>query len=79
MTTAFLNHTSMIGIFKTNIGTPGESHSVLKAIRQHFDVGPCNVDIEDCDKVLRIVDLKVTEAQMIAFVQAQGYQCEILE
>ncbi|MCK7559694.1 hypothetical protein MKQ70_34015 [Chitinophaga sedimenti] len=69
----------MIGIFKTNIATHSESHNVLKAIRQHFDVGHCNVDIEDCDRVLRIVDLKVTEDQMVDFVKAQGYQCEILE
>lgn len=69
----------MIGIFKTNIASKRDRNYVLKAIQQHFDVGPCNVDIEDCDKVLRIVDLKVTEDRMIAFVKEQGFQCEILE
>ncbi|WP_295116554.1 hypothetical protein [uncultured Chitinophaga sp.] len=69
----------MIGIFKTNIATQSESYNVLKAIQQHFDVGQCNVDIEDCDRVLRIVDLKVPEDKMMEFVRMQGFLCEALE
>ncbi|RAI98410.1 hypothetical protein LX64_04772 [Chitinophaga skermanii] len=69
----------MIGIFKTNINTQHEKSSVISAIRNHFEVSACNVDLEDCDKVLRIVDLKTSEENIIAFVQQQGYECAILE
>lgn len=69
----------MIGIFKTNIGTYQERNLVIKAICNNFDVSSCNVDIEDCDKVLRITDMKVDEDHIIDFVKQQGFHCEVLE
>ncbi|MGX5820440.1 hypothetical protein ACWKWU_19750 [Chitinophaga lutea] len=39
----------------------------------------CHVDIEDCDKVLRVVDMNVDEPTMIDFVRQQGFHCEVLE
>ncbi|WP_298708975.1 hypothetical protein [Chitinophaga sp.] len=68
-----------IGIFKTNIGTLKARKRVISAICNTFEVASCNVDIEDCDKVLRVVDMKVDEPSMIRFVQAQGFECEVLE
>lgn len=73
------NTSAMIGIFKTNVATYRERNLVIKAICNNFDVGPCNIDIEDCDKVLRIVDLKVEEHHIIDFVKQQGFHCELLE
>lgn len=70
---------AMIGIFKTNIATPEERTHVLHAIRNNYEVGQCHVDLEDCDKVLRIVNMKVEENEMIQFVQQQGFNCEILD
>jgi hypothetical protein len=70
---------AMIGIFKTNIATPEERTNVLHAIRNNYEVGQCHVDLEDCDKVLRIVNMKVEENEMIKFVQQQGFNCEILD
>ena len=75
----YLNTSAMIGIFKTNIGTYHERNLIIRAIRNNFDVSSCNVDIEDCDKVLRIVDMKVDEHHIISFVKQQGFQCEVLE
>jgi hypothetical protein len=70
---------TMIGIFKTNIATSTERQHMIRAIHAHFDVDTCYVDIEDCDKVLRITDMKVDEYTMMAFVRQQGFLCEILE
>lgn len=70
---------AMIGIFKTNIATPEDRQKMITAIKAHFDVSSCYVDLEDCDRVLRIVDMKVAEHTMIAFVQQQGFACEVLE
>jgi hypothetical protein len=70
---------AMIGIFKTNIDTPAERQYIINAIQRHFDVGTCYVDLEDCDKVLRITNMKVDEYTMISFVRAQGFLCEILD
>lgn len=70
---------AMIGIFKTNIATPEDRQHILYAIRNNYEVGQCHVDLEDCDKVLRITGMKVEEQEMIRFVQLQGFSCEILD
>jgi hypothetical protein len=69
----------MIGIFKTNVNTPEARSILLQAISSSFPVGNCHVDLEDCDKVLRIVDLGVEEQTIIAFVRKQGYMCDVLD
>ena len=69
----------MIGIFTTNIGSPEERQQMIRAIASSFPVGSCHVDLDDCDKVLRIADLQVEENIIIEFVQKQGFACEILE
>ncbi|MGN7721100.1 hypothetical protein [Chitinophaga sp. 22620] len=74
-----LNTGTMIGIFKTNIRTYHERNLIISAICSNFEVSSCNVDIEDCDKVLRVVDMKVDEHSIIRFVQEQGFHCEVLE
>jgi hypothetical protein len=70
---------TIIGIFRTNITTRYDRQRLLHAIESHFDVGPCHIDLEDCDKVLRILDMKVDEQTMIHFVRQYGFQCELLE
>ncbi|QJB35349.1 hypothetical protein HF324_30180 [Chitinophaga oryzae] len=69
----------MIGIFKTNIGSHQEKQAMIQAITTSFEVASCHVDLDDCDKVLRIGNLQVAENIIIDFVQKQGFQCEILE
>lgn len=71
----------MIGIFRTNISTGNDRNRVIEAIHANFNVASCNVDLEDCDKVLRIVALKlpIAETAIIQFIQRLGYQCETLE
>jgi hypothetical protein len=69
----------MIGIFKTNIATQEDRQTMLQAIHHQFEVGNCHIDLEDCDKVLRITEMKAAENEMIDFVKQQGFYCEILE
>jgi hypothetical protein len=70
---------AMIGIFKTNIATQEDRQNILQALRSRFEVGQCNVDLEDCDKVLRITEMKVREYDVIEFVKRQGFYCDVLE
>jgi len=82
MLSAAINHSTlyaMIGIFKTNIATLEDRQNIIHAIRNRFEVGNCHVDLEDCDKVLRITEMKVEETAVINFVQQQGFNCEILD
>ena len=77
-----INHTTlfaMTGIFKTNIVTQEDRTNVIHAIRNRFEIGQFHLDLEDCDKVLRITDMRVKENEMIDFVQQQGFYCAILD
>jgi len=71
----------MIGIFRTNISTSQDKNDVIDAIRASFSVSACSIDMEDCDKVLRIVPTHqaIEENIIIKFVQRMGYQCTVLE
>ncbi|MGX5820576.1 hypothetical protein ACWKWU_20430 [Chitinophaga lutea] len=69
----------MIGIFKTNICTQQEKNLVIHAINGQFATTACSVDLEDCDKVLRVICATTEERQIVAFVRGLGYQCSILE
>jgi len=70
-----------IGIFRTNICTHQDKKDVIQAIQQHFNITNCSIDIEDCDKVMRIVASPATveENDIILFIRRMGYQCERLD
>lgn len=68
----------MVGIFKTNIKTVYDKNKVIHAIVDNFKVTACSVDIEDCDRVLRIVSQQIGEEAIIAFVKRLGYHCDTL-
>ncbi|CAL1517366.1 hypothetical protein [Chitinophaga sp. MM2321] len=70
----------MIGIFRTNISTVRDKTSVINAISAQFAVNACSVDIEDCDKVLRIISpQQLAEQVIIEFVTRLGFYCDILD
>jgi len=45
----------MIEVFKTNINCPNKAMQLVEQIQQHFAGYKANFDLEDCDRVLRIV------------------------
>ena len=71
----------MIGIFRTNINTVQDKINVIQSISASFNVTACSIDMEDCDKVLRIVTGHqfIEENIIINFVQRMGYQCAVLD
>ncbi len=69
----------MIGIFKTNIQTLHDKKKVIGEIQANFSVMACSIDIEDCDRVLRIVSQQVREDAIMAFVKRLGYHCDLLD
>lgn len=70
----------MIGIFRTNINTVKDKDNVVDAISANFSVNACSVDIEDCDKVLRVISpQQLAERTIIEFVNRLGFNCDILD
>ncbi|MFY0254311.1 hypothetical protein ACDQ55_10195 [Chitinophaga sp. 30R24] len=70
----------MLGIFRTNITTVKDKNNVIDAISTQFTVNACSIDLEDCDRVLRIVSPQsLTEQTIIDFVTKLGFTCVVLE
>lgn len=70
----------MMGIFRTNITTVQDRNNVINAISAQFTVNACSVDLEDCDRVLRVVSpLSLAEQTIIEFVTRLGFNCDILD
>jgi len=70
----------MMGIFRTNITTVQDRNNVIHAISSQFSVNACSVDLEDCDRVLRVVSPQsLAEQTIIEFVTRLGFSCDILD
>ncbi|MBV7529379.1 hypothetical protein [Chitinophaga sp. sic0106] len=70
----------MIGIFRTNITSVHDKNNVIKAISSSFEVQACSVDIEDCDRVLRVAgQAPFQEEEIIELVTNLGFACDILD
>jgi hypothetical protein len=68
----------MVEVFKTNIEHIEEAERIRKLLLGHFPHCQINVDLEDCDKILRIKG-KISPEIIIDLVHANNYHCEVLE
>lgn len=50
-----MSTTQHIHILKTNIGSHEQKHAVIAGLEALAEVTEASVDLEDCDKVLRVV------------------------
>lgn len=69
----------MIGIFKTNIATLHDKNRVIDAVSGQFAATDCTLDLEDCDRVLRVICQQLEEEHVVAFVSSLGFRCEVLD
>lgn len=71
----------VIGIFRTNICTHQDKSFVIKSILSHFNIISCTIDLEDCDKVMRVVNgaVAVAENEIMLFTRHLGFQCDKLD
>lgn len=68
----------MVEVFKTNIESSEEAERIRKLLLDHLPNCQINIDLEDCDKVLRIEGL-VSAAEVIEVIKEHKYYCEVLE
>ncbi len=70
----------MIEIFKTNIKRKDSGKQVLTSIREALPGVVATLDLEDNDKVLRVVGAwaPVLTSRVIEVVKNQGFECELL-
>ena len=68
----------MVEIFKTNVQKNKQAIALTALLSDTFAHHIIRFDLEDCDKILRVEGHAVNPSAIVALMQAQGYQCEIL-
>ena len=71
----------MIEIFKTNIKNKIAKNEVLSAIHQRWPGVVATLDLEDIDKILRVVGAwaPVPVQDIVTLIKEQGFVCEVLQ
>jgi hypothetical protein len=68
----------MIYIFKTNVQEKTTANDLLSLLAKRFPGADINIDLDDCDKVLRIETNSATVTDVINTVTKSGYTCSEL-
>ena len=69
----------MIEVFKTDIKNKTTAKAIIKALKQRFPTSNFNFDLNDCDKILRIISSQNIESQVVEMLNNQGFICEVLK
>jgi len=68
----------MVKVFKTDIDTPKKARLIIDQLLQLHPKGRITVDLEDCDKVLRVKTKQATTSDIMDTVHNKGFECEVL-
>lgn len=69
----------MIEVFKTNIENKKQAGLVLYILHRKFREYTANVDLDDCDRILRVKSSgRIQAASLIQVVSALGFHAEVL-
>jgi hypothetical protein len=66
-------------VFKTNLTDTRRIHDIEPMLDVHPDIIQWNVDLNDCDNVLRIVSRNVAAQEIETMLLGAGYYCEELQ
>jgi len=68
----------MVEVFKTNVSNTKQADEIISLLLHALPGGSVNIDLDDCDKVLRIEHEKIQAAGIINLLHEKGLQCSIL-
>jgi len=68
-----------IHIYKTNINTLEQIKKADSILSKHSKIQKWNIDIDDCDKVLRIESSQLEIFDIIGSLKPFNIYCEVLE
>lgn len=66
-------------VFKTNLTDAGRISDVESLLDIHPHIVQWNVDLDDCDNILRIVSRNIAPAEVENMILNAGYYCEELQ
>jgi len=69
----------MIEVFKTDIQELSQAEELISLLLDHFPESKINVDMHDCDKVLRIEGRNFLPSKVMLLVKENGFMCSVLE
>lgn len=69
----------MVLVFKTNVRDNAQAEVLCEELEQRFPRALINMDLEDCDKILRVDNAIGKGSEIMAFMHHKGFLCEELE
>lgn len=66
-------------VFKTNLSNEAHISSVMPALDHHPQILQWNVDLHDCDNVLRVVSENISAGEIEQLFVNAGFFCQELE
>ncbi|MDQ7950122.1 MAG: hypothetical protein REI78_09395 [Pedobacter sp.] len=71
----------MVEVFKTNVADVLQADYLIELIHANCPTYRANFDLEDCDRILRIVDGNgsVCASTIIALLEKHDFEVEVLE
>jgi hypothetical protein len=69
----------MIEVFKTNVQESDEVKLLIGLLLDHLPGSRINIDLHDCDKILRVEGKTICNDLILQLVKERGFWCEILE
>ena len=65
----------MVEVFKTNVQEVTQADNIIALLRKHFPASKINIDMHDCDKVLRVEGKDFIPVKIMALVEEHGFNC----
>ena len=69
----------MVEVFKTNVQEFAEAQKLVAVLRRHFPGSKINIDLDDCDKVLRVEGSNLPVEKLMTLVTEKGFVCTVLD
>jgi hypothetical protein len=69
----------MVEVYKTNIQDKDSADKIVIELLEAISGFRINIDLDDCDKILRVEGDKFCHDAITKFLQQKGFSCEILE
>jgi len=66
-------------IFKTNINTLDDINTLKPVLDLHPQIERWSIDLEDDDRVLRVISKNMSYNHITDMIKMNGYQCEELK
>jgi hypothetical protein len=66
-------------VFKTNVTSKKKVSKVSSLLRSVPTIKQWSFDLDDCDKVLRVVATRLNPDFVESLLQAAGFKCQVLD